>query len=112
MASTPTTPPRCTRYRPLAALAITLPLLAPALTACSSSSTDTSTWQSDRPTPSEARDADALRGVERAERRIDAGAVRDTSAGARAPVVLNGTPIPWTDLHPYLAEAAGRAALD
>ena len=112
MASTPTPRPRCTRYRPLAALAVTLPLLAPALTACSSSSTDSSTWQSDRPTASEARDADALRGVERAERRIAAGAVRDTSAGARAPVVLNGTPIPWTDLHPYLAEASGRAALD
>ncbi len=26
--------------------------------------------------------------------------------------MLNGTPIPWSDLHPYLAEAAGRAALD
>ena len=52
-----------------------------------------------------------LAGVERAERRIDASAP-PPSVAERAPVVLNGSPIPWSELHPYLAEAGGRAALE
>lgn len=110
---------RCTPYRRVGLACPTIATLvaalcAAALPACSTTPTDTSAWQSDRPASSQstARDAEALRGVERAERRIDAGAARQTPSAGRAPVVLNGTPIPWSDLHPYLAEAAGRAALD